>query len=73
MQLNCAFEVACLVLVDNVVLSELIQHSSYLWKQSLCCSLVRSVAQCLYSVTSSLVIETVVRTLSCCLANSLLR
>ena len=73
MQLNCALKVACLVLVDNVVLSQLIEHSSYLWKQSLSSSLLSSVAQSLYSVASSLVIEAVVSTLCSSLANSLLR
>ena len=73
MQLNCAFEVTCLVLVNDVKLSQLVQHSSYLWKQCLSSSLIGSVAQCLNSVTSSLVIEAVVSTLRCSLANSLFR
>ena len=72
MQLNCALEVACLVLVDNVVLCQLIEHCSYLWKQSLSSSLLCSVTQSLYSVAGSLVIKAVVSTLCSGLANSLL-
>ena len=72
MQLNCAFEVTSLVLVDNVVLSQLVEHSSYLWKQCLSSSLLSGVTQSLYSVARSLVIKAVVSTLCSGLANSLL-
>lgn len=72
-ELECAFEVARLVLVDDVVLGELVQHSGYLRKQCLRCALLGGVAQCLHSVACGLVIETVVGTLGSCLANSLLR
>ena len=72
MQLNCAFEVGCLVLVDNAVLCQLIQHGGNLRKQSLGSSLLGGCAQSLHGVAGSLVIEAVVSALRNSLANSLL-
>ena len=72
MQLSRALKVCSLVLVDNVGLCQLVKHSCYLWQQSLGCALLGSVAESLDSVAGSLVIKTVVRTLGCCLADSLL-
>ena len=72
MQLSRTLKVCSLVLVDNVGLCQLIEHSCNLWKQRLCSTLLGSVAESLDSVTGSLVIKTVVRTLGCCLADSLL-
>ena len=73
MQCKRALEVCGLVLVDNAVLRELVEHRAYLGQQSLGGALLGGVAQSLHGVARSLVIETVVCTLGNGLANSLLR
>ena len=51
MKCQRALQVSSLVLVDNVGLSQLIEHCCYLWKQSLGCALLGSATESLESVT----------------------
>jgi len=72
-KLESTLQVTGLVLVDDVVLSQLVQHSGYLGKQSLSGRLLGGVAQGLHGIASGLVIQTVVSTLGHSLTDSLLR
>ena len=72
-QLNSALQVACLVLVDDVELSNLIQQLGYRGEQLCSSLLVGGVTQGLNGVTGRLVEQTVVCALRSGLANALLR
>ena len=61
MQLERAFQVTGLVLVDDVVLGQLVQHRRYLGQQRFGSALLAGVAQRLHRIARRLVIETVVR------------
>ena len=71
-QLERAFQVTGLVLVDDVVLGQLVQHRRYLGQQRFGSALLAGIAQRLHRIARRLVIETVVRTFGNGLANPLL-
>ena len=73
MQSKTRLQVSCLVAVDDVTLSQLIQHRTYLWKKLLSSSFVSSSTQSANSVASSLSIVMVVGFTSSRLANTLQR
>ena len=72
-QLHSALQVACLVLVDDVELGNLIQQLGYRGEQLCSSLLVGGVTQGLNGVTGRLVEQTVVCALRSGLANALLR
>ena len=66
------FQITGLVLVDDVVLGQLVQHRRYLGQQRFGSALLAGIAQRLHRIARRLVIETVVRTFGNGLANPLL-
>ena len=72
MQLHGALEVTGLVLMHDIVLSQLIQHRRNLREQSLGSALLGRIAQSLHGVAGRLVIQAVVRTLGDGLTNAFL-
>ncbi len=72
-KLDGALEVGGLVLVHDVVLGQLVEHSRYLRKQGLGGALLGRRAQSLHGVAGRLVIQAVVRTLGHRLTDSFLR
>ena len=72
MQLKCALEVTGLVLVDDVVLGQLVQHGGNFRQQGLGSALFRRVAQRLHGIAGCLGIKPVMGTLGDRLANPFL-
>ena len=72
MQLERAFQVTGLVLVDDVVLGQLVQHRRYLGQPRFGSALLAGVAQRIPRNARRRVIETVVRTFGIGLENPLL-
>ena len=72
-KLKCTLEVSCLVLVDDIVFSQFIQHGGDFRQESFSGTLLRRIAQCLHGITGRLVIKTIVRTLAQRLTDPFLR
>ena len=68
--LQTALKVGCFVLVNNVLLGEFVQHSSYFGEKFLSSSFVGGATERFHSVTGCSVVILIRNTTSLCLANT---